>query len=118
MADEISFSASLSINRNGVTTSASASKNATQTGTDYQLGTQTIGTAAEQLNKGDIGTIGYVFVKNLDPTNYVELALDAGFTQIFAKLLPGEFCVIPTQQQYYARANTAPCSCLVAMIEQ
>lgn len=117
MANEIALVGSLSVNRNGANTVASASASITQTGTDYGLRTQNVGTAAELIDKGDIGTVGYLFIKNLDPTNYVELALDSGATQIFAKLLPGEFAIIPTRQQPYGKANTAACDCLVLMIE-
>lgn len=117
MPNEIALVGSLAVNRNGNNTIASATAAVTQSGTDYQLSTQNVGTSAELLDKGDIGTVGYLFVKNLDPTNYVELALDSGATQIFAKLLPGEFALIPTRQQCYGRANTGACDCLVLWIE-
>lgn len=116
MANEISISGGLTHNRNG-SISKSHSVQITQSGTDYVLQTQNIGTSAELIDKGDIGTVGYMYVRNLDATNYVELALDSGATQIFAKLLPGEFCVIPTRQQVYGRANTSACDCEVFLVE-
>jgi hypothetical protein len=89
---------------------------------------QLVGTAAEQLQLGDVNTgpttsegLFYLFVKNLGPTNYLELSTD-NFTKIFAKLRVNEFCLVPVSQTYnqaalvYARANTAQVEALVVAV--
>jgi hypothetical protein len=42
-------------------------------GTDYVKMTQSIATSETALDKGGIGTGGYLFIKNTDATNFVEL---------------------------------------------
>lgn len=42
-------------------------------GTDFIQKTQTIGTSVEDMDLGDIGTPGYMFVRNLDATNFVSI---------------------------------------------
>lgn len=56
---------------------------------------QAVGFAsAVALNLGTVTTPRWVMVKNLDATNYVNVLTGTGGV-IFAKLLPGEFCLIP-----------------------
>ncbi len=119
MASEISTSASVSVAKNGASFAARASATLTQTGNVTIQNVQIIGTSAELLAMGDItGVPSALLVQNLDPTNYVEIALDSGMTQKFAKLLAGEFLLIrPSTASNYAKANTAACNCLVLAVE-
>jgi hypothetical protein len=119
MANEISFSASLSYSKSGANATISASISVTQVGADFTNQSQLIGTAsAELLDVGsDVGTTGYVMVKNNDPTNFVELSLN-DFTQKFAKLRAGEFCILPVSTgTIYAKADTGACQVSVLAIE-
>jgi hypothetical protein len=121
MANEISISAALTASKNGVTVSSgSQAINVTMTGSDMIAQTQNIGTAAELINKGDVTTIGCLFIKNLDPTNYVELALEVGMTNKVARLDPGGIALYKpvSGTTIYARANTAACDCLVVIAEE
>ena len=70
---------------------------------------QNIGTSAELVNFGDItGIPVMLLVKHSDTSNFVELALDSGMTQKFAKIYPGRFAVFaPLSATIYARASTA-----------
>ena len=55
---------------------------------------------------------GWVFIKNLDATNFVNLKTGTGGV-VFAKLLPGEFALLRLgsgAQSPYAQADTAACS--------
>lgn len=112
MANEISAAASLSCTKSGTTTNGSTTKQVTLTGAGQWSNTQVIGTAAEQIAyPGDLTTEGITFVyfKNDDSTNYVEIALD-NFTNIFLKLLAGQAALIRAHTgnpTHYARANTA-----------
>lgn len=113
------MSAALSLNRNGSINGANGSIAITQAGTDYVVESQNIGIVTEVLDTGDVGTIGYVFIKNLDPTNYIEVGINTPVTQIFARLKPGEFTVFPAQPgaTYYAKANIAPCDVQLVVLE-
>jgi hypothetical protein len=110
MANETSVSVSISVTKSGASVSASASKTLNMSGNEMVMATQTIGfAAAELLNLADVSTLGFLYVKNLDETNFVQLGLDTLVsTKIFAKLLAGEFCLIPMPTAaIYGLADTA-----------
>jgi hypothetical protein len=90
------------------------------TGTNVISNVQAIGEAAwEEVDLGDIGTPGEAAFKNLDETNYLELALDDAGANKFAKLRPGRSAIIPlTSPTLYAKANTAACDLLVVAAEE
>jgi hypothetical protein len=83
----------------------------TVNGTDWVKATQSIGTTAEILGKGEITTPGYLIIKNTDATNYIELD-KATFTTASGtvKLKAGEFALLRVSStNIYACANTAAC---------
>lgn len=91
----------------------------TMNGTDFVKGTQTIGTTAEILGKGEITTPGWLIGKNLDATNYIEFE-KASFstTAGTVKVKPGEpFCFRVASTNIYACANTAACDVFYMLIE-
>ena len=93
-----------------------------QVGTNSIGNVQNIGTTTEAIVLGDVTTIGYLMLINLDATNFVSVGLATPVTtgpgNAFAKLLPGEFCIIPTRQTViYALADTAACDVFVVAIE-
>jgi len=66
----------------------------------------TIGTVEETLSKGDISTIGYVIIRNLDSTNYVTVGTTT--SQRGIKIEPGEFAVFrAAANNVYIAADTA-----------
>lgn len=79
----------------------------TCTGGDVTHGTQSIGTSEEAVTVcADVGTYGYVLVRNLDSTNYVELTTIA--SQLTMKLKAGEFALFrAAADAFRAKANTA-----------
>lgn len=94
----------------------------TQVGTNSIGNVQNIGTTTEQIIYGDVTTIGYLMIQNLDATNFVSIGLATPVTtgpgNAFAKLLPGEFLIIPTRQTtVYALADTAACDVMVTAVE-
>lgn len=120
MANEISIAASLSCTISGLSVSGSGSKSISIAGTEYLASVQTVGTSAEAVAMADVGTPGYLFVKNNDSTNFVYASLNAApdASNSFAKLLPGEFLLIPTRQTtIYLKADTSPCSCQIVLTE-
>lgn len=119
MANEISASASLTIAKGGVTLAHSSTATHDMSGNEMIHRTQVVGTSAEQVTFGDItGAPGMLKVTNQDATNYVELALDSGMTNTFAKIRPGGVALFqPASATLYARANTAACRILVQAAE-
>lgn len=120
MANEITISAALSVNKTGMSLSGLGSLSITQSETGNSSTIQNIGTSTEQLVFTDIDNIGYVFLKNLDDTNYIEIGLITAVSSAnaFLTLLPGEFALVPTRQEtIYAKANTAACNLLIVAAE-
>lgn len=68
-----------------------------------------VGTVEETIGFGDI-TPRYVFVKNLDATNFVDIGFSTGVYGI--SLLAGETGVFPLKSgaTVYAKADTAGCT--------
>jgi hypothetical protein len=77
---------------------------------------QTVGTSAEALVVGDIGTPGWLCGVNTDATNYVDLSLASDGSAPFAKVKAGQpFCLPVATKVIYAKANTAPVNLLYLM---
>jgi hypothetical protein len=116
MANEVSISATLSYAKNKATAKLATSFLASQTGDKYMAGVQIIGTTEESFTKADIGTIGYVAARNMDPTNFVQLGAATGAYSI--KLLPGQGCVVPWgAANTFVKADTAVCEVEYLLIE-
>lgn len=120
MANEIAFSASLAITKNNLTASGNGSKSVTLANDAYSSGVQSIGNTTEAIALGDAANPGYLYVKNLDATNFIEIGLTSPVTSgnAMIKLLPGEFAFLPTRQTtIYALADTATCLMHVVVTE-
>ena len=116
MANEIQISAALTINRSGATFVGTGNSNITQAGSPNIANTQVIGTTSEAIMIGDITAVGYLFLKNLDASNYIEIGITTPVLPANAviTLLPGECALIPTRlEAFYAIANSAPSNLLV-----
>lgn len=72
------------------------------TTTIVDRGQQSIATSDTAITKGSVGTMGWVFLKNLDPTNFVNVKTAAAGT-IIVKLPPGGIAVF-----YVGSGVTAP----------
>jgi hypothetical protein len=123
MADEITLSLSFRFSKSGryVDTAdfGALGLEFDVSGTDYVHKTQNIGTTAEALSIGDIGTCGWMVVKNLDASNYVEISR-ATFTsgQGTVKLKAGEVAAFRLGSNTpYALANTAACDIEYILVE-
>jgi len=92
----------------------------TLTSDEIVLQDQSVGTAAEALDFGDVVPT-VVAIVNQDTTNYVQLGLDSGVsTKIFARLAPGRFALwmpYTPADTIYAKANSSACKCAVLGIE-
>jgi hypothetical protein len=95
MANEISMGAYLKLSKGGRTPHFECPFDTfTQTGTDYFKGTQTATTTTAALEIGRITQPGLMLLKNLDSSNYVELA-GATFTigNGVIRVNAGEWCL-------------------------
>ena len=121
MANEISVTTTLTATKGGTTVTGSQIKQITLTGVQLWANSQDIGTSPEQIAyPGDLTTEGitYLYFKNQDSTNYLEIALD-NFTNIFLKLLAGEAAIVRSHTAsptHYARANTAACDLYIVAV--
>lgn len=123
MANEISISISAGFSKSSRAADTSdmglLGLTFTMTGTDFVKGTQNIGTTAELLGKGDITTPGFLIVKNLDATNYIEFEKATFSTTAgTVKLKAGEVALFRVASTtIYACANTAACDIAYLLIE-
>lgn len=90
MANEITINASIAYDDDVVTESTSVTDLKVTLTTQKCFRTiQTIATSDTALKLGDIGTLGFMFLKNLDTVNFVSLKTAASGT-IIGKLKAGE----------------------------
>jgi hypothetical protein len=81
-----------------------------QVGTHFTSEVQDIGTTAEALDVGpDIGTIGFLLIRNLDETNFVEIGSDNAVANNVAVILAGQAVPIKPKSgvTLYGKADTA-----------
>ena len=121
MANEINLSLNFTTSKNGGSVSSTTSLSNTMSGDNMISNVQIIpfgtgATNATAIAYGDVSTIGYVVLKNVDATNFIEVAVSNGVTSglfttqahVVAKLLPGEVVVLkPKTTTLYAIADTA-----------
>lgn len=77
----------------------------------YLYSKQNIGITEEAIVLGEVTSPGWALLINRDPTNFIELRVATGGAK-FAKLKPGEFCLLRLgsgAQVPFAIADTAPC---------
>ena len=89
-----------------------------QSGVDHEMGTQEIGTSEENITwSTDIGDEYWLYIRNLDTTNYVQLGFATGVYGI--RLRAGDFMLIPLEPgtSIFALANTAACQVQYAVYE-
>jgi len=86
-------------------------------GTNYVEGTLSVTTSAIAIPLGSIGTVGFMMIINLDPTNYVTVINGSGGTAL-VKLEPGEFALFRCASAApYIQANTATCEVSYLAVE-
>ena len=91
----------------------------TQNSAGVASGVQSVGTTAENISSGDITTPGYLHLKNLDTTNFVEFGVDnTGFVAV-GKLEAGEEAVfrVADATTIQLKADTASCNVAYQLLE-
>lgn len=113
MANEISATVSLVINdgTNYKVTIQPGTIQATLTDKAAGSGVQTVGTAAEVIDLGDVGTAGWSYFRNLSSTTGEYVDIGVGSTSSFSpciRLYPGEVSLAPmATTSLFARASTS-----------
>lgn len=82
-------------------------------------GVQSVGTSAENIDGGDVSTPGYLFLKNLDSTNFVEFGVDSsGFVKV-GKIEAGEEACfrVAASTTVQLKADTATCKVAYILTE-
>lgn len=118
MANEVSLAGSLTISPPGRRSrTLTVSTLITMAGTNYIERSQSIGTSAESLDLGEIGTPGMMYAKNCDATNFITIQDGANGTPV-VKILPGDEAVFYLGTTTpFAKANNATCVMEYAIAE-
>lgn len=118
MADELTVAASLAFSKSSRNVSITIGGTTFDVAGDkYSKIIQAIGTSEEALALGDVGTPGWVLVKNLDATNYVSLRPATGVADMI-KMKPGEFALFRLAGAApFAIADTTSCDIEIVIID-
>src|SRR5690349_2534930 len=108
MANELTVEINLRHVKGSVDQSQRVSKSVTVSGDNYIKNVQTIGTSAENISVVDVAAPGYVFVRNLDSTNFVQFGPDNTNWFVKAKALEPA-CFRLNGTSFMAKADTASC---------
>lgn len=79
---------------------------------------QVVGVTEEALIRGDVATNGYIFIENLDVTNFVSIRAATGLANLI-RILPGKTAgpFMLEAANPFAIANTAPVKIRYLLIE-
>lgn len=113
MANEISINLSVTVSISGQ--SATGTVTSSDNASTFIGNEQTIGTAAETLTFVDVGSPpAFLFVRNMDSTNYVEVDSVNTFDSFPQKILAGRGVFLyPQTGTIYAKANTSSVKCWI-----
>lgn len=106
MANELQISLNGSYAKNGATDLFNAAAQVTVTSNYISSGIASVGTVDETISLGDVSTVGFIFLKNLDDTNFVEIGSDGSSYPL--KLKAGEALLTRwNAAAIHAKADTA-----------
>ena len=107
MSDELRIGIVMSFDKSGTKVSRAETIEVDVAGETFTHEIQSIGTGNVALAISTaIGTPGYVFIKNLDSTNFVTVGLTSSYT---IKLKAGEIALFRAAGTLFALADTAAC---------
>ena len=118
MASEKRLSISFSVIANGLTASGIQSASYDLAGTNFVGDVRSAPTTAALIPLSGLASFEKVYIRNNDPTNYIEIGGDSGLTVFKIKILPGEvvYFTLPNTQPYI-KANVAPCDYQIVACE-
>jgi hypothetical protein len=115
MADEIQLAMAINISKDFYVCNINKSWTLDLNTAGEGGGIQIIGTSEEAVDFGDVATLGYLYLVNLDATNFITFGPDSGGMVEMGKLLPGEAALVRLKPgiTVMAKADTANCNVLV-----
>jgi|TARA_R100000315_G_scaffold54828_1_gene28784 uncharacterized protein (DUF2141 family) len=118
MANELRIEAHLEYSKSGVKESKHDSAYVDVSGDSISKVIQEIPNSREQISVlADLGTYGYVFIKNLHASSYVQIS-DENDGNYFCKLKAGEFALFrAADSDYWAIAETGTVDLEIIVIE-
>ncbi len=115
MSGELSVRVSIAFNKGGAEVRRTEGISVDVTGDAYTKQTQSIPTSNTALDAGAaIGTQGYIFIKNLDSTNFVTVGITGSYS---IKLLAGEVALFRAAAAIFVLADTASVDVEYVIIE-
>ena len=115
MANELSLRVSLSFDKNSAQVRRSDGISVDVAGDAFTKQVQSIPTSNTALDAGAaIGTQGYIYIKNLDATNFVTVGITGSYS---IKLLAKEFALFRAAAAIFALADTSACLVEYVIIE-
>lgn len=118
MANEITISVSIAVSKNGLSEDLAFTGNlVTLTGSNWMKNIQSVGTSEEAILLGDVGTPGFMIVKNLDATNFVSIRSGTGAANT-VKIKAGEVALFRhSGSAPFAIADTGACRIQYLLLE-
>ena len=122
MANELTLSASIKFTKGTGDALMNVSKSYSDlvdvAGTEYYENIQSVGTSSEALLVSDIGTQGFVLLRNLDTTNFVNVSTDnSAHANPCVKMKAGEIALFRANSALYLKADTAACRVAFLVVE-
>lgn len=120
MANEIQLSITLQVAGHPGTITKTIQADQSTTG-GGNPGLVAIGTTEEVISFGDVSSHGYVYIENLDDTNFITYGPTSGGSMItLGRLKAGEVCVFRMEPgiSFRMKANTSSCRAFVALFEE
>lgn len=121
MADEIRVNSTIAVKKGSFDITLGRQFNVDQTGDGGgNPGKVAIGTTEEVVALGDITTIGWAYIQNIDATNYVQWGPESGGAMVVAgRLEAGEGIVVRLEPSttYRMKADTAACDVILQVFE-
>ena len=119
MANEITVNFSITLSGGNYKWNYSLNEQFDQSATGFDTQVQSVGTSEEDITFTGISTEGWLFMRNLDGTNYVDWGAKDESMKTIGRLQPDEFCFIKMNAAATLRmqANTAACEVLIVLLE-
>lgn len=118
MANEITINLSMQVAKGNFSTSfAPGALQFDQTAIGAHMPIVDVGTTEETLSLGDVSTEGWIVMRNLDSSNYIQLGFSTGVYGI--RMEAGEVACFRMNPglTIYAKANTSACKLQVIALE-
>jgi hypothetical protein len=115
MANELSVYTTFSYNKDSASFNLSAQNQVTVATNAFINSLVNVTTSDTAIDLGPVSSIGYVYIQNLDATNFVKVGPSSG--SYFIKLLPKEVAVFRSNvSALHLIADTATCTVQYAVV--